>query len=229
MTKRPDHIRCAVLEAIERKVKPATLAGAERDLYAILSGKVTAKTSASVIRAHEIFSREFKRETLEALLLAGAGASEVEDVLRVPEDVTEVYRKLFFDTSVFEDELDIIDYAKSIPPDTFGGELKQFGVDLGKECLKVRLACGKYTVEPGIVLAGVRSTAYMMTQLAKINRADSSMANAALRWAQVSLRAVPEEEKAEQAGIEKLQLALETRDETTDAEKSGIPKDEILH
>lgn len=229
MTKRPDHRRCAVVEAVESKKKPTDLAGAERDFYALLSGKDTSKVSDSVRRAHEIFSREFKRETLEALLLVGAGAAEVDHVLRVPEDVTEVYRKLFFDTTVFEDELDIIDYAKSISAKTFGGELKQFAVDLGKECLKIRLSRGTYAVDTGTVIDGVRSTAYMMTQLVKINQADSSLANAALKWAQVSLRAVPDEEKSEQAGVEKLQLALETRDETTDEERSGIPKEKILH
>lgn len=229
MTNRPDHRRCAVAEAVEAKEKPTNLAGAERDLYAILSGKKADAVSDSVRRAYGIFSREFKRETLESLLLVGAGSSEVEQVLRVPEDVTEIYRKLFFDTTVFEDELDIIDYAKSIPAETFGGELKQFAVDLGKECLKIRLSRGSYSVDVMTVVDGVRSTAYMMTQLAKINQADSSLANAALRWAQVSLRAVPDEEKSEQAGIEKLKLALETTDETTNEEKSGIPKEKILH
>lgn len=227
MTKRPDHRRCAVVEAVEAKKKPGDMAGAERDLYALLSKKGV--VSDAVRRAHDIFTRTFKRETLESLLLAGASASEIEQALRVPEDVTEVYRRLFFDTTVFEDELDVIDYAKSISVDTFGGELKQFAVDLGKECLLIRLSRGNYAVGKTTVIDGVRSTAYMLTQLAKINGADSSLANAALRWAQVSLRAIPDEENAEQAGVEKLHMALETRDETTNEEKSGIPQEKILH
>lgn len=197
-----------------------------QELYDHLTGK---DVSFDVRRSYDIFLHEYKRETLESLLLVSASASEIEHVLRVPPGVTEAYKKLFFDTTVFEDELDVLDYAKNISVDTFGGELKQFAVDLGKECLKVRLSRGGYTVDPGTVLDGVRSTAYMLTQIAKINRADSSFANAALRWAQVSLRAVPENEETVEAGVEKLRMALETKDETTDEERSGISRESILH
>jgi len=229
VTKRPDHKRCDIIAMVESKEKPDGLNVVEKSLYAILSGKSLKGVSPDVVRAHEIFSREFKREIIEALLLVGAEPFEAEEILRIPTGVTEAYRALFFDPDVFEDDLDIIDYAKSIPHDTFGGELKQYAVDLGKECLKIRLARGSYSIDAGLVFDGVRSTAYMMTQLARINRADSSLANAALRWAQISLRAVPDEEQTDKSSIEKLQLALETRDDTTNAEKSGIPISEILH
>lgn len=225
MKKKPDHRYHSVKNAVDQKTRP-TKQGVEQELYDLLTGR---DVSFSVTRSHDIFAHEFKKETIEALLLVGADASEIEHVLRVPPNVTETYKTLFFDTEVFEDELDIVDYAKSTDIKTFGGELKQFAVDLGKECLKIRLASGNYTVDPGIVLDGVRATAFMMTQIARINRVDSSFANSALRWAQVSLRALPEKEEDVESGIEKLKIALETRDETVNEEKSGIPKETILH
>lgn len=221
----PEYRYRAVLASVKKKSRPKKT-GVEQHLYDLLTKK---DAVFEVTRAYDIYAREFKRETLEALLLVGADASEVEHVLRVPPGVTEAYRTLFFDTDVFEDELDIIDYAKNFDAVTFGGELKHFAVDCGKECLKVRISRGNYVVDSGTVLDGVRSMAYLMTQLAKINRSNSNMANVALRWAQVSLRAVPEEKDDDEAGVEKLRVALETRDGTINEEKSGISKDTILH
>lgn len=223
--RKPEHRYRGVQNAVDQKMRP-TKKGVDQELYDLLIGK---DVSYEVTRSYDIFVHEYKRETIEALLLAGADASEVEHVLRVPPGVTETYKTLFFDVAVFEDELDVIDYAKSIDIKKFGGELKQFAVDLGKECLKIRLSGGSYTVDPGTVLDGVRATAFMMTQIARINRVDSSFANSALRWAQVSLRALPEKDESEESGIERLKMALETRDETIDEEKSGIPKETILH
>lgn len=225
MKKKPDHRYRSVKNAAEQKIRP-TKKGVEQELYDLLIGQ---DASFSVTRSYDIFTHEYKKETIEALLLVGAEPSEVEHVLRVPPNVTETYKTLFFDTDIFEDELDVIDHAKSISIESFGGELKQFAVDLGKECLKVRLSSGNYAVDPGTVLDGVRATAFMMTQIARINRVDSSFANAALRWAQISLRALPEKEEDLESGVEKLKIALETRDETVNEDKSGIPKETILH
>jgi hypothetical protein len=210
---------------VDQKTRP-TKKGVDQELYDLLTG---CSVPFAVTRSYDIFTHEYKRETLEALLLAGADAAEIEQVLRVSPGVTEVYKTLFFDVSVFEDSLDVIDYAKSMGVQSFGGELKQFAVDLGKECLKIRLAGGEYSVNPSTVLDGVRATAFMMTQIARINRIDSSFANSALRWAQVSLRAVPEKEESDESNVEKLKIALETRDETTNEEDSGVAKETILH
>jgi len=225
MSLQPNHIYLTICGAVEKKTRP-TSAGVRRDLYDLLTTK---KGVAALQRSHDIHTHEFKRETLEALLLVSATPEEVFDILRVPVDVTKLYLQLFFDPTVFEDELDIIDYAKNISDKTFGGELKQFAVDLGKECLKTRLARGTYVVDAEIVLDSVRSTAFMMTQVARINRTDSSMSNAALRWAQVGLRAVPGDTAQDESGLDKLRIALETHDSTTNEEKSGISKEQILH
>lgn len=225
MSTQPDHIYRAISAAVDKKARPKTK-GVQQDLYELLA---TGKGSATLQRCHDIYSHEFKRETLEALFLVGTTPEEIHAILKVPTAVSELYLQLFFDPTVFEDELDVIDYAKTTPATTFGGELKQFAVDLGKECLKTRLARGKYVVDPEVILDSVRSTAFMMTQVARINRADSSMSNAALRWAQVGLRAIPDDSGKDDSGVEKLQMALETFDDTTNEEKSGITRDKILH
>jgi hypothetical protein len=164
------------------------------------------------------------------MLLAGCTADEVLDVLRVPAAVTESYSYLFFDTTVFADELDLRDYAYTYAGSEYGADLKRYTVDLGKECLKVRLSHGNYSVSPMIVQDGIRSTAYMMAQLVKVNQADSSLANAALRWAQVGLKAAdPEDNKSEDDAFSKIKFALESREDSVNEQTSGISPDQILH
>jgi len=147
----------------------------------------------------------------------------------VPTEVSDAYSYFFFDADAFEDELDIISYAHEYKGSDFGAELKTYGVDLGKECLKVRLGRGTYNVHSIYVQDNIRSTAYMMAQLVRINRGDSSLANAALRWAQVGLRASEKDESDTDTGVEQLRIALESKDETTNEEKSGIERGKILH
>jgi hypothetical protein len=225
MKKFPDHKFHEVKRAAESE-KPPT-GELENGLYSLLLGKKG--TPARVVSAYDIFTHEFKREVMESFLLCGATPSEINEILGVSSDITEAYIGLFFDTSVFENQLDNLDYAYEYKTSTFGSTLKRFAVDLGKECLKVRMSHGTYVVDTGIVQKSVRSTAYLMAQLAHVNPADSSIANAALRWAQVGLKAVADDVKEESGGVADLQFALETRNETTDEEKSGIPVDEILH
>ena len=198
----------------------------EKELFKVLQGK---KATPEVERSLDIYEHQFKREVMEAFLLSDADPSEIEMVLKVPTSVTETYARLFFDPSAFEDELDRLDYAYEYASNEFGREIKRYAVELGKECLKIRMGRGSYAVGNLEVQGGVRSTAYLMAQQVKANPIDSALAREALRWAQVALRAAPETEEQEATSAESLVLALETKDHTTNAVKSQIPKEEILH
>lgn len=183
-----------------------------------------------VFSAHDIYSHPFKREVMESFLLVGASPTEIEDVLKVPESITEIYAYLFFDPEVFENELDRISYAYTYTKDAYGQEMKKFAVDLGKEALKIRMARGTYSIPAADVQDGIRSTAYLMGQMVRVNPMDSRIAQASLKWAQLGLRAAAEEDvERDMGGIDKVRFELQTKDETTDEEKSGIEQDEILH
>lgn len=225
MRKLPDHRSRSVRAAAENGKPPK--GALEVGLYDLFLDKK--KVPSAILSAHDIYAHEFKREVIEAFLLCGATPEEIKEILEVALEVTETYSYLFFDASVFENQLDVLDYAYEYGASKYGSELKRFAVDLGKECLKVRMSHGTYAVETGVVQKSVRSTAYLMAQLAHVNPADSGVANAALRWAQVGLKAATEEIKEDSGGVADIQLALETRNETTDEEQSGISIDEILH
>lgn len=224
-----DHRYQLVLESVKSKTAPTDDLLA-RALYQHLVDADMAKAPFEVLRAHDIYSHEFKREMMEACLLVGVTADEIEELLKVPEAVTRAYAHLYFDTSVFADDLDLVDYAYEYKGSKFGAELKRYAVDLGKECLKIRVSRGNYVAPPAIVQDGIRTTAYIMAQLVKVNQADSSMANAALRWAQVGLKAAENvTERIDVDGQDNFRMALETKEESVDAQTSGIAPEEILH
>ena len=197
----------------------------EKAMHAFLQGK---RADADVSRAHDINSHEFKREEIESCLLAGLTPAEITKILEVPPSVTEVYMHYFFDVTVFEDKLDRIDYAYSYKGD-HGRELKKFAVDLGKECLKLRVSRGAHSIDPKEAQDAVRSTAYMMAQVAKINAITSEQSKAALRWAQLCLRAAGDPQEEEVGTSEAINLAVSNQDVTTNEKKSGISPSKILH
>lgn len=222
----PDHRYQTVLATVEA-MGACPRDKHEADLYHLLSGQ---PHSEAVERAYDIFTHEFKQETLEAVLLVNFEPDEVQDILQVPIAVTEIYTYLFFDASAFLDELDRTDYAYTYAKSLFGKELKRSAIDLGKECLKVRLSKGSHIVDPITVQNSVRTTAYMMASLVRINQVDSALANAALRWAQVALKAVENDDGVdESSAFDQLKMTLQTREEATNAEQSGIAESEILH
>ena len=183
-----------------------------------------------VTSAYDIYTSPFKREVIESFLLVGATPAEVDDILKVPESITEVYSHLFFDPETFENELDRISYAYTYVVDEYGRDLKRFAVDLGKEALKIRMSRGTYSIPAADVQDGIRSTAYLMGQMVRVNPMDSRAAQASLKWAQLGLRAAAEEDLTQDmGGIDKVRFALREKDETTNAEKSGIEHDKIIH
>lgn len=224
MKRAPDHRYLAIKKCATSGEEPD--GRIESALLGLLSGK---KAPEAVERAYDVYKQSYKREVMEAFLLVNASADEVEVALKVPPIVTETYAHLFFDPEVFEDELDKLNYAHTYGRDEFGSQLKKFAVDLGKESLLVRMSRGSYVVGATNVQESIRSTAFLMAQLAKVNPAKSDTAKEALRWAQLALKAASEDETQDQGNVDRVLMELEAKDETTDAADSGIDAKDILH
>lgn len=222
-----DHRYREVVECVARETKPDDVL--MYALYVHLMGGVHECVNAAVVRAHDIYTHEFKREVLESFLLVDASPEEIQSIIRVSPEVTQAYAHLFFDTTTFVDELDRMDYAYEYNNSEFGKELKHYAVDMGKECLKIRLSRGAYAAPPTTVQDGIRATAFIMAQLVRVNPPDSSLANSALRWAQVGLKAADTPQDKDNASVEDLKMALVTREDAVDQKSSGIEPDEILH
>lgn len=225
MLKSPDHRFLDLKKRIEGGT--AVRGDVEAALKLLVSGKDCKHLETA--KAYAIHTREFKREALEALLLAGIDAETIEQVVRVPVPVTEIYMEYFFDVAVFEDDLDIIDYAHGYDKSEYGKDLKCLAADLGSETIKIKLSRGSYTVNPLKVKEEIRNTAFLLAQHAKVNPMKSDVSRAAHKWATLAVRAADEDTSRDERDIDKILIELDTQDETTDEEKSGIVKEDILH
>lgn len=223
-----DHRFQTVQRHVDQGVAPNGVL--EKELWSLLT---SGQACTEVVRARDIYAHPYKREVIEAFLLVDVSPEEIYTLLKVPINVTKTYAHLFFDTSAFEDELDRLDYAHTYDRDLYGKSLKEFAVDLGPESLKIRMARGTYYVKNIDVHSGIRSTAYLMGQMAKVNPLDSQVAKESLRWAQLGLKAATTEEESEKdqeaRGINQILVALQAKDETLSPETSGISPEEILH
>lgn len=224
----PNHRFVDVQKAVKENAEPSH--PFECELYKLLRGN--GSIDANVARAHDIFTHTYKREVMESFLLVDATPEEIESVVKIPAAVTAAYAHLFFDPASFEDELDRIEYAYTYKKNDYGADLKRKAVDLGKEFLKVRVSRGASAVAPSaqMVQSEIRATAYMLATCAKVNPIDSDIAREARAWAQLALKASEgQEEEKLAAGVEEIMMALDTKDETTNEEKSGLKAEDILH
>lgn len=224
----PNHRFIDVQKAVKENVEPSH--PFERELYKLQRGDSLCDTN--VVRAYDIFTHTYKREVMESFLLVDATPEEIESVIKIPTSVTAAYVHLFFDPTAFEDELDRIEYAYTYKKNDYGADLKRKAVDLGKEFLKVRISRGASAIAPSalMVQSEIRATAYMLATCAKVNPIDSEIAREARAWAQLALKASEgQEEERLVAGVEEITMALDTKDETTNEEKSGLKAEDILH
>lgn len=194
----------------------------------IVGDKDSSKEYEFVSRAYDVFMHTYKREVLESLLLAGSTTDEIYGVLQFPKEIVEVYKRLFFDTTQFEDELDRIEYAESFTGCPYGEQLKKAAVERGKETLLVKFSRGNYHISAETALNSVRAMAYVLAQSALNNPADSAISREAHRWAQLCLRSADDKGPETVDTVEKMMIDLETEDSSTNAEKSGIKPDDIL-
>ena len=221
----PEHRFVAIQKAAKNGHEPK--GPLEKELCRLLKGS---KVGEAVTRASDIHSHTYKREVMESFLLVQVTPEDIQRVLKIPPEVTAAYTHLFFDAEAFEDELDRLEYAYSYKRNDYGATLKRFSVDFGKNSLMIRMSRGESSISPTLVQNEIRATAYMIAQRAKTNPVDSDIAKGALDWAKLALKASSDiEEEKTLSNIEELSMALETEDESTNEEKSGIKADDVLH
>jgi len=146
-----------------------------------------------VVKAHDVYVHEYKRELIESFLLAGATDDDLFELLRIPPELSAMYRHLFFDVAVFETDLDMNEYAQTYSKSKYGAELKQFATTLGLPCLKARMTAGRYCVSGQEAREQLRSTAFVLAQMAKMNDPRAQVSKEALKWAAFCLRASDED------------------------------------
>lgn len=190
-----------------------------------------------VMRAYATYLDDYKREVVEAFLLAEAQPRDLHDIFRIQHDVIEVYQHLFFDTSVFHDRLDAEAYARNYPEDHddgYGRELKINAIQLGLEYLKASFGRGNYEVSPTKAVRELVSQAYVTTKLASKYKIDSPKAKEARKWASTmvkSIESLPDAQDIEGGKKKDYLLKLRVVQENSDRPdlEEDIPREDIIN
>jgi len=200
-------------------------------LYNILRGITNAETAvaAAVQRAYESYTKAYKREAMEALLLSGATPQEIYSCVKVDPETTRAYSHLFFDTLTFDDELDKVHYAYNYSLTEYGKELKKYAISAGKTGLMIKLSRGECDAKSDEIERNIRTTAYMLAKEAVRNPLDSAKTKEAYRWASLGLNAVQKDVRDQDNIFDNIRLELEKIDDTKTDQASDIPVEEFLH
>ena len=204
----------------------------EKNLCELLATGHTVDEAVSY--AYSIYVDDFKREVLEAFILAGGSDEVVFDVLKIPTKVTAIYRPLFFDTSIFKDELDRENYAQTYPkkPTSWGHDLKTCALTLGLDYMRYRFSRGPITIDITGALNEMIATANFLSKAARINPMDSNANKQALSWMAAAVKAMEAYVKvkpATEVKKDEFELVLKSIDESEQDDEPKITPDELVH
>jgi len=140
--------------------------------------------------AFKIHESDYQREILEALLLSQCQYDTISEALEIPEDSTQIYHELFFDTAnAFCTKLDLLEYLNSYE-DAFGRDLKLKAVNLGPEYVLFTFAniVPKTSAQRSLVEKLFMATAYKAMAI-NYNGIHSETTKLATKHAELMLKA----------------------------------------
>lgn len=232
----PDHI---FLEAAQRVEKGEVCEdnGLIHALERALRGEEDAPTE--VMYALDIYLDRYQKEVLEAFMVARASDVEIKDILEIPEEVCDVYRRLFFDETVFRNRLDLISYVASYDGNDagFGKALKTVAVKIGLEPLKASFKPG-YFVNPMTAVQESMTQSYLLSKAAMDHPIDSPKAREARQWAAMmisNINATANAAGLSDGGNRNLLIKLELMNydhavaTAADDALPDIPREDIVH
>ena len=227
---RPDHR----FLAIKKAVQDGTFQ--EDDPVADAVARILQKdhnVPSEVLYAARIYSDPYKKEVFEAFFVAGGGPEDIERILLIERDVTEVYLQIFFDADVFQDRLDVESYVHRYPTehdDGYGKEVKMFALEMGLEYMSTVYSRGEYVISSDKALQEMISQAYILSKVRYGARLDSPGSKESRQWALTlinSIRTLPEIQESTSTAKDELRIKLmmvkqpDGRDE--------VDPDDIIH
>lgn len=210
-SRKPDDRYRAVLDAKRFGTTPIDVR--ERALYDLLTGT---GTNANVAYAHELYAREFRREILQAWIVAGATDEQVQTCLRVPIDVVSAYRHLFFDVTAFRDDLELFDWVNSYAGTPSGKVLLQQATMSGITGLMWMYNRGDVKIDPKAVLRQAMTDAHFRSHAGRFNGIATREAEAAHKHMKTAMSAASQLAKGDTGNLlADLLIRLQHRDMTT--------------
>lgn len=146
---------------------------AERSLYMLLHGEEELNKAlplrpwpkgqpidASVQYPYGVFCTLEVRSVLEAFLIASDNNAQICDALAMPAEEIDIYRQLFFDTSTFRTDLELMVFLQGIPEDAGHKKLYKIAFHQGLGALRWQFCRDKGEVAPDLVVRSVMTDSY---------------------------------------------------------------------
>lgn len=159
-----------------------------------------------------VFNIAEVRVVLEAFLLSTEDDYQIYDALRVPADEVGAYRALFFDTSVFRTDLELIVFLRRFSDDEVTKKLYRIAFHQGFGALRWHMCRDKGTVEPEDVIKSVMTDSFYRSLEHRGASLTSKLAKEASNYARVSLecaRTLVRDRAPGHADIEDLRIRFE--------------------
>lgn len=182
---KPDHIYDAIVSAVAADNVAPTTSTCANGVGEILLGNTDA-VPYEITYAFDTYLNPYKREVVEAFIIAGADAKHIHEVLRIPVEVMEVYLEVFFDVNVFRDRLDLESYVREYPRDHdegYGADLKLSALDKGLHWISVKFGRHEYDVPAAAALKETIGQAYYYAKEGHNAKLTSLEAREARQWA----------------------------------------------
>jgi hypothetical protein len=189
-------------EALKRKAR-APETESERSLYVLLHGEkelnkavphrpwdTNSQVDLSVQYPYGVFSTAEVRSVLEAFLIATDNNAQISNAIAMPAEEIDIYRTLFFDTTTFRTDLELIIFLQGIPDDESNKNIKalyKIAFHQGLGALRWHFCRDKGQVTPEVVIRSVMTDSYYRSLEHRGQQITSKVAKEASRQARTAM------------------------------------------
>jgi hypothetical protein len=181
-----------------------------------------------------LFLKPYHRTVLNALCLSGATPDEMFQATEIPPGILAAYQEYIFDTSVFENRLDRVNWVEDQKDYCTPAQLQTLvsAMTVGPKYL-VWMLTGRGSYTPSEVLRILMNDATLRSLGHRSAPLDSNLAKEAHTWARTAERLAKTvsqvDPQDEEEARKQLYIALSHHDETVNEQTSGIAPENILH
>lgn len=203
----------------------------EAALYALLRGQRA--PDETVETAYWIFKSSYKH-AMDALVLCSTPDKEVEHNLELAPGVYEVYKKLFFDRSVFDSVFAMRGYVSGLTLTDEEAAIYQLALQEGPQRLMDRYRVGpRKAPDPQTVLEDMLGEAHSRAFEHRGRAITSRVATESFKWGRAAASTALAMKQAASSGrlasaLEQLEFALTSDDQTKTPEDLGLKHDDIV-
>lgn len=188
----------------------------------------------SIEYPYQVFQIPECRTILESFLLATNNDFEIHEALHMPVEEVGIYRELFFDTTLFKTELELIIFLRTVPDQEENKKLYRVAFHQGLGALRWNLCRDKGTINPEDVIRTVMTDTFYRSLEHRGVALTHKLAKEASNYARISLecaRTLVKDRNPGDSDIEDLRIKFEEakQNRTVHELKAEMGGEEVMH